>query len=93
MQLTENFKFLTCQKYEKQATEKNKKISYLILNLLDSENNPCKFFVFDEKLRDLILATGFSGLQDLSVTISLKYSGDTWRVSIVDIKAKEKVKY
>jgi len=93
MQLTENFKFLNCQKYEKKSTEKNKNLSYLILNLLDSENNPCKFFVFDEKIRDFILATGFSGLQDLLVTISLKYSSDAWRVSIVDIKAKEKVKY
>ena len=59
--------------------------NFIILNLLDKNNNPCRFFVFDKEVMKKILTSNFVGLQVLNVSFKLLYSNNTWNVRLVDI--------
>lgn len=87
MDYIEEFKFLNFELMKKKNAndlpedEKN----FIILNLLDKNNNPCRFFVFDKDVMKKILTSGFLGLQLLNVSFKLQFSNNNWNVRLVDI--------
>ena len=87
MEFKSNFKFLNLQVMQRKNAnelpedEKN----YLIINLLDNGNNPCRFFIFNKDLMKKILSTSYLGLQELEIAFELNYSKDAWHVKVVDI--------
>ena len=85
MKYEANFKFLKYNSMKRKITETNKKESeFIVLHLLDDENNPCSFFVFDEKVIEKIKSRNFVGLEDILVLFELTFS-QNWTVRLLDI--------
>lgn len=85
MKFEQNFKFLKAELMKKKKTEENQKeTQFLLLNLLDDNNNPCRFFVFNADLINKILNSNFLGLQDVICTIEVKFNNN-WSVNLLDI--------
>ena len=85
MKYEANFKFLKYNSMKRKITETNKKESeFIVLHLLDDENNPCSFFVFDEELIEKIKSRNFVGLEDILVLFELTFS-QNWTVRLLDI--------
>ena len=87
MDYIEEFKFLNFELMKKKNAnelpedEKN----FLILNLLDKNNNPCRFFVFNIDTLKKILSSNYVGLQVLNVSFKLQFVNNNWNVKLVDI--------
>lgn len=87
MDYNEEFKFLNLELMKKKNAnelpedEKN----FLILNLLDKNNNPCRFFVFNVDVMKKILSSSYVGLQILNVSFKLQFTNNNWNVRLVDI--------
>lgn len=85
MKIEQNFKFLKVELMKKKKTEENQKeTQFLILNLLDEDNNPCRFFVFNTDLISKITKSSFLGLQDVICTLEIKFNNN-WSVNLLDI--------
>ncbi len=87
MEFNEEFKFLNLEVMKKKnASElpENEK-NFLIINLLDKNNNPCRFFVFNADVMKKILSAGYVGLQVLNVIFKLQFNNNNWNVRLVDI--------
>lgn len=87
MEIQDNFKFLKLEQMKRKNPEelKEEERFFYILHLLDSENNPCRFFIFDNNLSRKIINKNFVGLQDVLINIKVTYRNDNWSVSLVDI--------
>lgn len=87
MNYQENFKYLNL----KVLTKKNAKDlpederSFLKLNVLDNNNNPCSFMVFNKDVMKKILEKPLQGLSELSISFELLYSNNNWNVRLVDV--------
>lgn len=87
MDFIEEFKYLNLELMKKKNANElpEDERNFIILNLLDKNNNPCRFFVFDKEVMKKILTSNFVGLQLLNVSFKLLYSNNTWNVRLVDI--------
>lgn len=92
MVFEEEFKLLSLQKLNKKnANEiKNEDERYFyIVNVLDKENNPCKFFSFNKDInKDLTtrLNTGaLKGLQDCLIKFDVVFQEKNWNVRLEEI--------
>lgn len=88
MELQDYFKFLKLEQIKRKNAEElpeGEKYFYTI-HLLDYDNNPCRFFIFNKDLIDKILNLKLVGLQDVQCHLSVKYSSDAWRVNLLDVK-------
>lgn len=87
MQYQEEFKFLNFEVMQrKNANElKEEDRNFLLIRLLDKNNNPCRFFVFNKDLMKKILAANYVGLQLLMITFEVSYKNENWTVRLVDI--------
>ena len=87
MEYQENFKFLNLQIMQKKNQElKENERKFIVLNLLDNQNNPCKFFIFKTELVEKLLSLNLVGLQDLLIRFRLSYSNNIWNVNVLDIE-------
>ena len=75
MEYSSSFKFLSLQENEK---------TFLKINLLDQDMNPCSFMIFGDK-KDKIMNLGLTNLIDVIVTYNIIYSNNKWNVSFVDM--------
>lgn len=82
MEFEENFKVLNYEVRKRKEGEDN----FVILNALDINNNPCKFFVFNKDAVNKFLNTQFAGLQDVLITFKLAFSNNIWNVTLLDIQ-------
>lgn len=87
MEYQEMFKFLNLQIMQRKNADKlpEDERNFLVVNFLDLNFNPCRFFVFNKDLMKKMLSTKYSGLQDLVVTFTVTYSNDNWHVNLVDV--------
>ena len=87
MDFIEEFKYLNLELMKKKNANElpEDERNFIILNLLDKNNNPCRFFVFDKEVMKKILTSNFVGLQLLNVSFKLLYSNNSWNVRLVDI--------
>lgn len=85
MEQSSNFKFLNMQEISrKNANElKEEEKTFLKINLLDYENNPCSFMIFGDK-KQKILNMNLQSLEDLVITYRISYSNNKWNVNFVD---------
>ncbi|MCI8352425.1 MAG: hypothetical protein HFJ58_02215 [Clostridia bacterium] len=87
MEYVEEFKYLNLEVMKKKNAnelpedEKN----FLIINLLDKNNNPCRFFVFTPDVMKKILSSSYVGLQVLQVCFRVQFTNNNWVVRLVDI--------
>lgn len=81
MEFQENFKMLNFELRKRKDSEER----FIVLNVLDIKNNPCKFFVFNSDLVDKIVSSNFVGLQDVTILFRLSFS-NMWNVNLLDIK-------
>ena len=87
MEYQEYFKFLNFELMNRKNAEnlpENEK-KFLILNILDKNNNPCKFVIFNKDLVSKVIALNPQGLQDILVTFKIEYSNNLWNVRPLDI--------
>lgn len=85
MKYQDNFKFLKAEVMKRRKTEENKTESeFLVLHLLDNENNPCRFFVFSKDLIEKIKSNNYVGLQEVTILFELTF-GQAWNVRFLDI--------
>lgn len=82
MKFQSNFTYLKTEQMKTKEGEKN----FLVLHLLDDQNNPCRFFIFDSNLMNKIINSNMSGLQDVLVTFTLNYTDKGWNVKIEDFE-------
>lgn len=86
MRYTENFKFLKVEMIKRKKTEEVKEEQYFVsLNVLDDENNPCRFLIFNKDLVARISNYQFVGLQELSISFELVFTNNNWSVRLLDI--------
>lgn len=87
MEYQEMFKFLKLEQVKRKNADElseGEKYFYTIY-LLDSKNNPCRFFIFNKDLINKVLSLKLQGLQDVVCNIGVAYSNDSWRVNLLDI--------
>lgn len=89
MLLEGEFKFLKLEQKERKESEKLKDENkhYYILNLLDEENNPVKFYSFNYETSSKLIeiCKDVKSLQDLLVKFSLDFSNNNWNVRLIDV--------
>lgn len=92
MRFQENFKFLKADIIKRKKTEEENRIEeenktereFLVLHLLDNENNPCSFFVFSKDLIEKVKTNNYIGLQDVLILFELTFT-KSWTVRLLDI--------
>lgn len=86
MEYSSSFKFLNLQEIERKNTEnlKENEKTFLKINLLDQDMNPCSFMIFGDK-KDKVINLGLTNLIDVIVTYKIIYSNNKWNVSFVDM--------
>lgn len=81
MEYQEKFKFLKIE----QMKRKDKEEYFFVIHLLDKQNTPCRFFIFNKDLMKKVSTMKFAGLQDLNIIFRVAYSNNTWQVTLLDI--------
>lgn len=86
MENSSNFKFLNLQEIGRKNSENlpENERTFLKINLLDNEMNPCSFMVFGDK-KDKVINLALSNLVDVIITYKVIYSNNKWNVNFVDI--------
>lgn len=86
MEYSSSFKFLSLQEIERKNTEnlKENEKTFLKINLLDQDMNPCSFMIFGDK-KDKVINLGLTNLIDVIITYKINYSNNKWNVSFVDM--------
>ncbi len=87
MEYQEEFKFLNVQVVRRKNADelKEEDRNFLIINLLDNKNNPCRFFIFDKNVMEKVLSSSYVGLQVLYITFDVVYNNQNWAVKLVDV--------
>ena len=89
MEFQENFKFLNFELMNRKNAESlpEDERKFIILNILDKNNNPCKFIIFNKDLVKKFYSLGLQGLQDIKILFKLEYSNNMWNVRPLDINS------
>lgn len=71
---------------KKRITKEGKEQIYLVLNVLDEDFSPCKFFVFNEDKVKLILndVQSAKALSKVLINFNLVYSNNIWNCNLND---------
>lgn len=92
MILSDEFKFLSLQAVKRKNSEELKDTEkfFYIINLLDRENNPVKFYSFDNDINAQLVKSintqELKGLQDCLVHFELLFSNNNWNVRLINIE-------
>ena len=92
MKLSDDFKFLSLQAVKRKNAEelKAEEQFFYIINLLDKENNPVKFYSFDNSINAQLIKSinsqELKGLQDCLVHFELVFSNNNWSVKLINIE-------
>lgn len=92
MKISDNFKFLSLQAVKRKNSEELKDTEkfFYIINLLDKENNPVKFYSFDNDINAQLIKSintqELKGLQDCLVHFELVFSNNNWNVRLINIE-------
>lgn len=87
MEYQEEFKFLKLEVMQRKNAEqlKEDERNFLVIRLLDKNNNPCRFFVFNKDVMKKVLAANYVGLQLLNIKFEVVYNNENWSVRLVAI--------
>lgn len=90
MQFQENFKFLNYQVINRKnaADLPADKKSFVKLNLLDKDNNPCSFMVFDNDIVKNLQESKYAPLFSVPIIFEVVYRNDNWRVNMINFVTK-----
>lgn len=92
MKISEDFKFLSLQAIKRKNAEELKADEqfFYIINLLDKENNPVKFYSFNNDINNQLIKSinsqELKGLQDCLVHFELLFSNNNWNVRLLNIE-------
>lgn len=92
MKISDDFKFLSLQAVKRKNAEELKDTEkfFYIINLLDKENNPVKFYSFDNDINAQLVKSintqELKGLQDCLVHFELVFSNNNWNVRLINIE-------
>ena len=92
MKISDDFKFLSLQAVKRKNSEELKDTEkfFYIINLLDKENNPVKFYSFDNDINAQLVKSintqELKGLQDCLVHFELVFSNNNWNVRLINIE-------
>ena len=86
MEYSSNFKILNIQEIARRNADelKEEDKTFLKLNLLDCNNNPCSFMIFG-KYKNKVLELDLNALEDVVITFGVNYNKDRWNVYFIDI--------
>lgn len=86
MEYSSNFKILNIQEIARRNADelKEEDKTFLKLNLLDYNNNPCSFMIFG-KYKNKVLELDLNALEDVVITFGVNYNKDRWNVNFIDI--------
>ena len=87
MEYEEEFKFLKIELIQRKNADELKEEDRKIikLSLLDKNNNPCSFMIFNKDIIKKILSTTFVGLQLINVQFELVFNNNNWNVRLLNI--------
>lgn len=91
MKLKDEFKFLKINSLKRKNVEglAPDEQYFYVVNVLDKENNPVRFFSFDNKLNSQltkdIQGGKVKGLQNCLIDFELKFTNDKWNVTLDNI--------
>lgn len=91
MKLKDEFKFLKIESVRRKNIEglAPEQQYFYILNVLDKENNPVRFFSFDDKLNNELtkeIQSGkIKGLQNCLIDFDLKFTNNNWSVALTNV--------
>lgn len=86
MKIEKEFKLLNILKKER-TTKDNQKEIYLVLNVLDEDLNPDKFFIFNEDLIKKILdeSVKAKAFQNILIDFDLVFNKNVWVCNLKEI--------
>ena len=89
MEYSSNFKILNIQEIARRNSDelKEEDKTFLKLNLLDYNNNPCSFMIFG-KDKNKVLELGLNSFDDVVITFLVNYNKDRWNVNFIDIDVR-----
>ena len=89
MEYSSNFKILNIQEIARRNSDelKEEDKTFLKLNLLDYNNNPCSFIIFG-KDKNKVLELGLNSFDDVVITFGVNYNKDRWNVYFIDIDVR-----
>lgn len=87
MEFQTNFKFLNLQEINRKSANElpEGEKTFIKINLLDNQNNPCSFIVFNKDIKEKIKKLQPKSLIDLLVTCRVSYNNNNWNVNLIDI--------
>lgn len=87
MEIQDNFKFLKLEQMQRKNSEELKESDryFFVIHLLDKDNNPCRFFIFNKDLREKVLNLNLVSLQDILLTMKVVFVNNSWQVNLLDI--------
>lgn len=91
MKLKDEFKFLKIDSIRRKNAEdlSADEQYFYILNVLDKENNPVRFFSFNNELNNQltkdIQSGNVKGLQNCLIDFELKFTNNNWNVSLENV--------
>lgn len=86
MKIEKEFKLLNIVKKER-TTKDNQKQTYLVLNVLDEDLNPDKFFIFNHDLIKKILddAVNVKAFQSVLIDFDLLFNNNIWNCNLKNV--------
>lgn len=91
MKLKDEFKFLKIDSIKRKNAEElaPDEQYFYVVNVLDKENNPVRFFSFDNKLNNQLtkdIQSGkVKGLQNCLIDFELKFTNNNWNVALENV--------
>lgn len=86
MKIEKEFKLLNIVKRER-TTKDNQKQTYLVLNVLDEDLNPDKFFIFNQDLIKKILdeSVNVKAFQNILIDFDLVFNNNIWICNLKNV--------
>lgn len=92
MIIQNEFKFLKLEQMQRKPKEEEKNVVkyYYVLNVLDADNNPVKFFSFneDENAKLVTVLGSVKGLQDILIKFDLSFNNNNWNVRLLNVESQ-----
>lgn len=91
MNFQNEFRFLNFQVIKRKNADElpEGQKSFVKVNLLDMQNNPCAFVIFDNTVIEKLKNSQIGSLGKIICSIDLSYSNDKWNVKLIDFSVSK----
>ena len=85
MQLVGKFTFLKMEKSHTKPNNNGEVKDFLLVSLLDDQQNLCRFFIFNQGFMQKLQLSNFKLYQELVGSLDVTFYKDNWNVSLKEL--------